>query len=128
MAVYPPQHKTHSLVYHRKTSEISTGRGPIVASSLAAQDVYCDTYSCDGGYTPISKASEVQCDDGKCGEDQCCELLCSCYMCPDDYSSVDGYDSLVCEKSGCTKKLCCEKDGEGWTVVLIGLVDYKAFK
>ena len=76
------------------------------------QTLYCDCITCDGGYTPIPNADKVPCDDNKCEESQCCELLCSCYMCPDDYSSVKGYDSIVCKDSGCTKDLCCEKDCE----------------
>lgn len=82
-----------------------------------SQELYCDSYSCDGGYTPVPKAEKVACDDNKCTDHQCCELLCSCYMCPEDYSSVKGFESILCEDSGCTQALCCDKDGEGLTSI-----------
>lgn len=76
------------------------------------QELYCDSITCDGGYAPIKNAEKVECDDGKCDKNQCCDKLCSCYTCPDNYSSVEGYDIIVCEDSGCTKDLCCAYVGE----------------
>ena len=71
--------------------------------------LYCNSIGCSDGYTPIKDAHDVECDDGKCKEKQCCEAFCSYYACPDNYTPVYRADTLLCDDPGCTTDKCCEK-------------------
>ena len=68
-----------------------------------------NSIGCSDGYSLIKNAHDVECDNGKCDEKQCCEAVCLYYACPDYYTPVYGADTLLCDYSGCTTDKCCEK-------------------
>jgi len=69
---------------------------------------YCNSIGCPNGYTPIDNAHDVECDNRKCEEKQCCDAFCSYYACPNNYTPVHGADTILCPDSGCTTDLCCD--------------------
>ena len=69
---------------------------------------YCSSVGCPKGYSLIKDAHDVECDNGKCKEKQCCEAFCSSYACPDNYTPAYGTDSIKCDYSGCTTDKCCD--------------------
>lgn len=69
--------------------------------------LFCNSIGCPNGYTPITNAHDVECDN-HCGVEQCCEAFCSYHPCPNNYIPVDGADEILCPDSGCTTKKCCE--------------------
>ena len=80
---------------------------------------YCNSIGCSDGYTPIDNAHDVNCDDGKCEEKQCCEAFCSYYACPNNYTPVYDADTIKCDDSGCTTNLCCEKVSNRATIAIL---------
>ena len=86
---------------------------PLRAASHQTDDhvetPYCNSIGCPNGYTPIYNAHDVECDNGKCEEKQCCEAFCSYYACPNNHTPVYGADTIKCDDSGCTTDLCCDK-------------------
>ena len=70
---------------------------------------YCGSIGCPNGYAPIADAHDMECDNSKCEEKQCCEAFCLHYACPDSYTPVYGADTILCPDSGCDTDLCCDK-------------------
>lgn len=72
----------------------------------------CNDMECPVGFAPVDKAWEVECLDGKCGADQCCDLMCSSYACPDDHVLVEDAAYRLCVDDICTTQHCCDSSEE----------------
>ena len=87
---------------------------PLLASGAinfynSPQEGLCSSIGCPDGYTPITDAMNVECDDDPCEVSQCCEAFCSYHPCPNNFIPISGAGTTLCPDSGCTDDLCCGK-------------------
>eukprot|EP00903_Cladosiphon_okamuranus_P016033 g14804.t2 len=76
------------------------------------EKVYCDSFKCPWDYDPIKDAHKVECHDGKCEQDKCCEkkvVYCDSFKCPKDYDPIKDAHKVECHDGKCEQDKCCEK-------------------
>eukprot|EP00752_Nemacystus_decipiens_P002771 g2589.t1 len=69
---------------------------------------FCNSIGCPNGFQPIDNAWEVECENGVCEVDQCCQAFCSSFPCPDGFTPISYASTTRCYDDYCTQEQCCE--------------------
>ena len=70
---------------------------------------FCNSIGCPDGYAPLEDAQYVECDNGVCERDQCCQAMCACFPCPNGYTPIVSELYKLCWDNECSVEQCCEK-------------------
>ena len=68
---------------------------------------FCNSIGCPNGFQPIENAWEIECYDGVCETDQCCQAFCSSFSCPTGMIPITSAPDIKCDDNVCSTEQCC---------------------